>query len=294
MAETVESLEARAPAKINLCLRVLGRRPDGFHDIFSIMQAVDLYDDLSFERMPGGGVTIDCNDPAVPLGDDNLIAQAYYLMKDRCSLTDGLRVKLRKRIPIGSGLGGGSSDCATTIKAINKLSTLSLSKGRMMEIGAQLGSDVPFFLSSGSAIVEGRGEVIRDIEIIPDFSAVIVVPEVHISTGDIYSRLRLDLTNENMRGRFTINQDSLGLSELTGLIGNDLEELVVSDCPEVRRVRDDLAACGLENVSMSGSGSAVFALAPVRRVDEYKRMIRSKRGGWKVFVVCPIRLAGVL
>jgi 4-diphosphocytidyl-2-C-methyl-D-erythritol kinase len=163
----------------------------------------------------------------------------------------------------------------------------------MSKIGALLGSDVPFFFSSGSAVAQGRGELVHNIEIKHDFFAVIVVPNVHISTLYVYSKLRLDLTNENIRGRFVINQDSLGYSELTGLLGNDLEEVVVRDCPEVRRVRDDLAACGLKNVSMSGSGSAVFALAPVRRMEKYKRIIRSKRGGWKVFVVRPIRLVGV-
>lgn len=293
MAEAVNSLETKAPAKINLCLRILGKRSDGFHDIFSVMQAVDLFDEISFDRTENIGITIDCDDPGVPLGDDNLIARAYHLMKDRYSLTEGLRVELRKRIPTGSGLGGGSSDCATAIRAIDSLFTLSLHESEMSEIGALLGSDVPFFFSSGSAVAEGRGEIIHNIEIKPDFFAVIVVPNVHISTRDTYSRLRLDLTNGNIRGRFTINQDSLGFSELMGLLGNDLEEVVVRDCPEVRRVRDDLAACGLENVSMSGSGSAVFALAPVRRVEEYKRIVRSKWGGWKVFVVYPIRLTGV-
>lgn len=293
MVEAVNSLDAKAPAKINLCLKILGKRPDGFHDIFSIMQAVDLFDEISFERTENSGITIDCDDPEVPQGDDNLIARAYHHMKDRYSLIDGLRVRLRKRIPIGSGLGGGSSDCATTIKVINTLFTLSLSQSEMSKIGALLGSDVPFFFSSGSAMVQGRGELVHNIEIKRDFFVVIVVPNVHISTHHIYSKLRLDLTNKNIRGRFHVNQDSLGYSELTGLLGNDLEEVVVRDCPEVRRVRDDLAACGLENVSMSGSGSAVFALAPVRRMEEYKRMIRSKRGGWKVFVVCPIRLTGV-
>jgi 4-diphosphocytidyl-2-C-methyl-D-erythritol kinase len=293
MAGIVDQVECLAPAKINICLKVLGRRDDGFHEIFSIIQAVDLYDEMSLARTGGNNISIECNNPKIPVGADNLISRAFQIMKDRYSFDGGVRVRLLKRIPPGSGLGGGSSNCAATIRALDRIFSLRLTSQEMSRIGATIGSDVPFFFSSGSAIVTGRGEIVEDVVLPLEYSVLIVIPDVSISTHDVYSNLKLGLTWRNIRDKLKVDWDNSCLTDLVGLLSNDLEEVVLQSCPEVRRIRRWLTARGFEHVSMSGSGSAVFAIAPVRWVEEYKRSDQSKWGDWKVFAVQPIRLTGV-
>jgi 4-diphosphocytidyl-2-C-methyl-D-erythritol kinase len=293
MAGIVDQVECKAPAKINLCLKVLGKRADGFHEIYSIVQAVNLYDEMSFTRTSGNDISIECNDPNIPTGADNLISRAFQIMKDRYSFEGGVGVRLLKRIPPGSGLGGGSSDCAAAIRALDRVFSLGLTSQEMSRIGAEIGSDVPFFFSSGSAIVTGRGEIVEDIELPVEYSVLIVIPDVSISTHDVYSNLKLGLTRRNIRDRLKVDWDNSCLTDLLGLLSNDLEEIVLQSCPEVRSIRKWLTARGFEHVSMSGSGSAVFAIAPVRWVERYKRTDQSKWGDWKVFAVQPIRMSGV-
>jgi 4-diphosphocytidyl-2-C-methyl-D-erythritol kinase len=293
MVEIVDQVECEAPAKINLCLKVLGKRADGFHEIFSVMQAVDLYDEISFTRTSGDDIFVECNDPEIPTGSDNLISRAFQIMKDRYSFVGGVRVRLRKRIPPGSGLGGGSSNCAAAIRALDRIFCLGLTSQEMSQIGATIGSDVPFFFSSGTAFVTGRGEIVEDINLSLEYSVLIVIPDVSISTHDVYSNLKLGLTRRNIRDKLKMDWDNSCLTDLLGLLSNDLEEVVLQSCPEVRSIRKWLTARGFEHVSMSGSGSAVFAIAPVRWVEKYKRTDQSKWGDWKVFAVQPILLTGV-
>jgi len=293
MAEIVDQIECKAPAKINLCLKVLGERPDGFHEIFSVMQAIDLYDEISSERTDQDDISIECNNPSIPTGADNLIARAFQAMKDRYSFAGGLRVKLLKRIPPGSGLGGGSSDCAAAIRTVNRIFDLELTAREMSRIGAAIGSDVPFFFSSGSAVVRGRGEIVEDIDLPLEYSLLIIVPNAAISTHEVYANLKLGLTKKNMRANLKLCWDNCGLTELLGLIGNDLEEAAYRCCPEVRSIKKGLTARGFEHVSMTGSGSGVYAIVPVRGVEEYRRTENEKRGDWNVFAARPIRLTGV-
>lgn len=293
MAGIVDQVEYKAPAKINLCLKVLGKRADGFHEIFSIMQAVDLYDEISFARISGNDISIECNDPIIPTGSDNLISRAFQIMKNRYSFEGGLRVRLLKRIPPGSGLGGGSSNCAAAIRALDRIFNLGLASQEMSRIGGTIGSDVPFFFSSGSAIVTGRGEIVKNTDLPLKYSVLIVIPNVSISTHDVYSNLKLGLTRRNIRDKLRIDWDNSCLTDLMELLSNDLEEAVLESCPEVRSIRKWLTARGFEHVSMSGSGSAVFAIAPVRWVEEDTRVDQSKWGDWKVFTVQPILLTGV-
>lgn len=293
MAGIVDQVKYKAPAKINLCLKVLGKRADGFHEIFSIMQAVDLYDEISFARTSGNDISIECNDPKIPTGSDNLISRAFQIMKNRYSFEGGLRVRLLKRIPPGSGLGGGSSNCAAAIRALDRIFNLGLASQEMSRIGGTIGSDVPFFFSSGSAIVTGRGEIVKNTDLPLKYSVLIVIPNVSISTHDVYSNLKLGLTRRNIRDKLRIDWDNSCLTDLVELLSNDLEEVVLQSCPEVRSIRKWLTARGFEHVSMSGSGSAVFAIAPVRWVEEDKRVDQSKWGDWKVFTVQPILLTGV-
>lgn len=293
MSEALGQIDCKAPAKINILLKVLGKRPDGFHEIYSIMQAVNLFDDLSFTRIGEQVVLIECDDSDVPTGDCNTVARAFRLMKKTYSFEGGLRVRLKKRIPPGSGLGGGSSDCATTIRAICVLFEISLTGSEMARIGAAIGSDVPFFFSSGSALVRGRGEIVDNIDLPLDYSALIVVPNASVSTGDVYHGLKLGLTNEYLGNNFFVSTDIRTLADLSGLEYNDLEVAAEQCCPEIRRARQRLVACGFTRVSMSGSGSAVFTLIPFPGAESYERIKGFEWGDSRIFIVQPIRLAGV-
>jgi 4-diphosphocytidyl-2-C-methyl-D-erythritol kinase len=156
-----------------------------------------------------------------------------------------------------------------------------------------IGSDVPFFFSSGSAEVRGRGEIVEDVDLPLDYSVLIVFPGVPVSTRQVYASLKMDLTMSGEWDRFRVNKDITALADLLGLVENDLEESAIRCCPEVRKAREGLIARGFEHVSMSGSGSVVFALRPNRGATEREQTDAGKWGDWKVFVTQPIRLAGV-
>ncbi len=293
MADPVNRILCKAHAKLNLLLKVLGKRPDGYHEIYSLMQAIDLCDEISFTRTSEEQVTIHCKDPAIPTGDDNLISRAFRLMKENCRFTGGIEVSLRKKIPPGSGLGGGSSDCAAAIRAINVLFGLSQSRQEMSGIGARIGSDVPFFFGTGSAVVRGRGEIVEDVDLPLDYSVLIVVPSISISTGEVYRRLRIRLTKEGMASRFELNREKSTSADLQALMHNDLTESVIRCCPEVRKAGEKLVARGFEHVSMSGSGSAVFALVPDQRAIDREWVNDGEWGNWRIFRARPIRLPWV-
>ena len=292
MAETVDRISCKAYAKINLCLRVLGKRPDGYHDIFSLMQAIDLCDDISFKRIDEEAIKIKCNDPDVPTGDDNLIARAFLAMKRKYSLSGGLDVRLHKRIPAGAGLGGGSSDCAAAIRAVDEIFQLSLTSSEMVQIGASLGSDVPFFFSSGSAVVTGRGDIVRNIKLPLSYFILLVVPKIHISTKAIYSKLKMNLTKKSSANRLKLYQDKIDMAKMKGLAGNDFQDIVFHGYPEVRKVKDSLSGWGLTNISISGTGSAVFAVAPKKEIEGCAIPELKNRGDWQVFITQPILLIG--
>ena len=156
----------RAPAKINLFLKVLRKRPDGYHDIHSWFQAVDLFDELTFRRKTETGIGLDVTgDPDLPENGENLVIRAAEMLFDRFKLPGGLKIGLKKAIPVAAGLGGGSSDVATTIYALNQLYDLELTAKTMQQLGLEIGSDVPFFFSTGQAEISGRGEVINGISL---------------------------------------------------------------------------------------------------------------------------------
>ncbi|MBI2958179.1 MAG: 4-(cytidine 5'-diphospho)-2-C-methyl-D-erythritol kinase [Chloroflexi bacterium] len=180
----------RAPAKLNLTLEVLGKRPDGYHEVRSLMQAIDLFDLLTFE--PGNGISLACKDPRLA-SEDNLVLRAARLLDRHTRSGKGARITLEKVIPTGAGLGGGSSDAAATIAGLDELWALGLSSERMADIGAELGSDVPFFVYGGTAIAAGRGEKITPLSVALDYWPVLLfppLPELKAKTATLYASLR--------------------------------------------------------------------------------------------------------
>lgn len=263
---TKNSAIVQAPAKINLMLEVLNKREDGFHNINSIFQAISLYDEISFEKLEEPGFQLEIENKNLPNDQSNLIFKAYELMKRKFQLTDGLKVSLKKNIPVSAGLGGGSSDAAATVDVINRLYGLGLSTGEMAEISEEIGSDIPFFFSSGQAVVTGTGNVVKDIHLPIDYWVVLVEPSRGFSTAKMYASLKRDLTyskNPFNLASYSTVKDYLSLKVMIDKLketGNDFEAFALENYPELNKIRAFLLKQGALIVRMSGSGSVFFGI----------------------------------
>lgn len=275
--QTNRCLTVLAPAKLNLFLRIVARRPDGYHDIESVMTAVGLYDTLTFEPESSGEVTLEVVDSSersragcmpleAPAGSQNLVIRAANLLKSRAGCVLGARIILAKRIPSSAGLGGGSSDCAASLVGLNRLWNLGMSRSDLMEIGSELGSDVPFFLSSSStAICTGRGEQIEPLKIWSPMYFVIAKPVSGLSTPAVYRRCRPDESGHHM-GAFVDSLSSGSVGDVAQRMHNGLQapaEELSSDVQQLRRLFESLPVVGHQ---MSGSGSSYFGICRSRHV----------------------------
>jgi 4-diphosphocytidyl-2-C-methyl-D-erythritol kinase len=283
------SITVDTPAKINLFLKILGNRPDGYHDIYSLMQTVDLCDTLTIS-VTASGTELISNATTVPLDSSNIIWKAVELLRRQTSFTQGIQINLTKRIPVGAGLGGGSSDAAATLKGVNQLLNLNLSPQQLQRLGATLGSDVPFFFSTGSAIISGRGELVKEVRIASDYFVLLVVPDFAISTAEAYAQIRIYLTNFSTKPTFNWEKTNAELLALLEQVGNDFETLVTGDHPAVASCMQFLRETGARVVGLSGSGSAFFGLFD-RAPDPSLATMISGRFGWQVFSLCPVKLA---
>src|SRR4051812_39517075 len=180
-------MQVLAPAKINLSLRILSRRPDGFHELETFISRISLYDELEIETQ-SSRLSFSCDDPLIPPGDDNLVMRAANAFFSATGVTDGVSIKLRKGIPPGAGLGGGSSDAATTLLALNKLFDTRLPREALAQLGGSLGSDVPFFIFESAAMCRGRGELISPQRLAERFDLLLIKPDFGVSTPSAYSR----------------------------------------------------------------------------------------------------------
>jgi 4-diphosphocytidyl-2-C-methyl-D-erythritol kinase len=285
----MKNMEIKAPAKINLFLKILGKRDDGYHDIFSWFQAVSLFDYISFEPKQESNfeLSIESSTP-LPIDGNNLIIKAAELLFGKYNIRGGLKIHLKKNIPIAAGLGGGSSDAAATIFAINKLFELGLGVKDMRILGLKIGSDLPFFFSSGQAEITGRGETIKEILLPFDYHIVLISPPIMISTAESYTNLKLDLTISLPNIKFSYPRN---FSELAGEIvniGNDFEILHLKSYPELGRIKDALVKARAILTCLSGSGPTIFGLW--ENMPEREDLKQITRGDWQVFNVWPITL----
>lgn len=279
-----------APAKINLFLKVLGKRSDGYHEIHTLLQAIDLADMLTVSRTDSG-FEIFCSDADVPVDRSNLVAKAWQLMQREFELEGGVRVELEKRIPIGAGLGGGSSDAATMIKVLNQMYDLGQTRSDLEQFGARLGSDVPFFFSSGSALAEGRGERISDVKLPLDYHILLVIPDFRIETKRAYLELRNFLTNYSTKSSLPLAISGAHYFDTLNSIGNDFQALVCSWHPELETAIKQLLNAGAPHVALSGSGSAFFALFDNIPEPSIAQDIVSQFG-WQVLECKPVCISG--
>jgi len=280
-----------SPSKVNLLLKVLRRREDGYHDILSVIQPITLYDELYIEVGRGDGITIETDHPSLPKDHRNLAFRAVELFLKRTGIKAKVKVKIKKTIPIAAGLGGGSSNAATVLMGLNELLRVGLVKEELMGMGLSLGSDVPFFTLGRPAIATGRGERLNVIDL-PRFWYVLIYPGFQVSTGWVYSlltpdlirgcrdRQNLDLTNKMQDISIIFLKDLLNDPlRIKDVLINNLEEVTLERYPDVKEAKMALLGSGAQGALMSGSGPTVFGIF----LEEYKakKALGSLKEGFK-------------
>lgn len=288
----MDKINLKAPAKINLFLQVMEKRPDGYHNIDSLMQVVDLYDEITLER--SNDLELVCEGmPNLP-PEKNLAYKAAEIVAGQ-SYIPGVRITLTKNIPSGAGLGGGSSDAAFVIRGLMKLYDLKIEVSQLLELAGKLGADVPFFLGRGQARVGGIGEVIQDIKLPLSYKVLIVKPPFNVDTSKAYAGLddlrkgKYYLTNNEKITLLYRNLADHNFVRVVNLFINDLEEVVFSWHKELSQVKECLINSGAFYSGMSGSGSSVFGLfSPDNRIDQIAGRLEEKN--YQVFSCKPVLL----
>jgi 4-diphosphocytidyl-2-C-methyl-D-erythritol kinase len=309
-----ESLVLESPAKVNLRLEILRKREDGYHELRTIFQKISLRDTLHFSLKKGKGISITTNHPGLPLGKANLIYRAAQSILRRSSYKGGVAIQIEKRIPLGAGLGGGSSNAATTLRAMNQLLETNLSRKELMELGLEIGADVPFFFLKGTALGSGIGERLKKIEV-PNLWFVLIYPNFEVSTRWAYqnfdkslsgatlspstplealslSKGKRQLSSEKTEGltnqQFHINLGKFlkTSNEVSKILFNHLEAGVSKEYPQIDVMKKMLLSTGAMGALMTGSGPAVFGLFPGERMatKAYQKIegLASRRG-WAIF-----------
>ena len=277
----MSSVSLRSYAKLNLFLKVLRKRPDNFHDLETIFERINLYDNIRLvsnstgPRGRAGKIKIICDHPQVPKGPKNLVYKVARMLQSRYGIKKGVTIHIKKNIPVAAGLAGGSSNGAATLLGLNKIWNLKLSQAQLVEIGAQIGSDVAFFLYNTSwALGEGRGERISELPIKAKFWHVVVVPRIKMYSKDVFACLPAFRSGRNLqltKKGADVNILTLALKEKSALkagalLHNDLETSILTIRPELLRVKNRLAKYSFFGVAFSGSGPACYGLAPTERV----------------------------
>lgn len=251
-------MKERAYAKINLCLDVVGKREDGYHDLKMIMVPINFYDVLEMEFAPE--TTLELNRDYLPINDKNTIIKAIHIMQEKYNITEEFRCRLEKHIPTRAGLAGGSADAAAAIRMINRMCNLHLTKDEMIAVGKEVGADVPFCILNRPAFVEGIGEKITTFSCSPDFYLLLIKPRKGVSTAEAFHIVD---EQEGIHPDCKAMQEALEYNDYDGIIsslGNSMENAAMTLVPEIRKAKQDLLDLGFDGVLMSGSGSTVFGI----------------------------------
>jgi len=282
-----------APAKVNLYLRITGRRADGYHLLDSVMVPINLCDELEVtaenqteretERNPQ--IIVTCDDPTLPTNETNLAYKAAALFCKEAKVFAQITIVLGKRIPFGAGLGGGSSDAATVLKSLNQLFSQRFSEQQLCAFAVRLGADVPFFIPCHPALVEGIGEILTSIPLLPLRWLVLVVPPFGVSTPWAYRQF--DALSARTEATSTaLHQFVHGHWPPATSLVNDLEQAILPTYPEIRQIKEHLLSAGAEGALMSGSGSSVFGIFSREEMAEQAMVSMQERG--KTFLVKPL------
>lgn len=257
----MNELKLKAMAKINLGLDVLRRREDGYHDLRMVMQSICLYDQLELERQESPEISVSTNLAYLPTDGDNLVYRAAKLLLDEFRISEGVKIHLKKHIPVAAGLAGGSSDAAAVLVGVNRMFELGLSKEELMRRGVKIGADVPYCVMRGTALAEGIGDVLTPLPDAPDAFVVLAKPPVHVSTAFVYGNLKVGALTCHPDIDAQIQAVREGdLHRMAELMGNVLETVTVPAYPVIEEIKECMMREGALNAMMSGSGPTVFGL----------------------------------
>lgn len=283
-----ESFTLPAYAKINWFLNILGKRADGFHELCTVFQTVSLHDNLTFT--PDDELLLTCDDISIPTDINNLIVRAALALQEKFSIRQGAKIHLEKRIPSPGGLGGGSADAAVALIGLSKLWNLEVSTPELCEIGAKLGSDVPFFFCGGTAGATGRGTEIFSLEDIEEEFLLIITPRIAVSTSDAFGKLNAPrLTKYSTKSIFKFCRDEAKkLASNAANSKNDFEKTIFEIYPEIRRVKEKLLESGATSALMSGSGASVFGIFEKEETRQATIKALQDEVNWRKFAVATV------
>lgn len=257
----MDEITLKALAKVNLGLDVIRRREDGYHEVRMVMQTIHLYDRLDIARSHEPGIRIQSNLNFLPVNENNLVYKAGKLLMDEFGITDGVEVKLTKRIPVAAGMAGGSTDAASMLYGMNQIFGLGLSRKELMERGVQIGADVPYCLMRGTALAQGIGEKLSQLPPMVKCPVLIAKPAVSVSTKFVYQNLKLDEHTKHPDIDALIGAiKQKDFAGICGNMGNVLESVTIPNYPVIAEIKDKMMEAGAAHAMMSGSGPTVFGL----------------------------------
>ncbi|WP_203248953.1 4-(cytidine 5'-diphospho)-2-C-methyl-D-erythritol kinase [Sporosarcina beigongshangi] len=269
-------LYEKAPAKINLTLDVLHKRPDGFHEVEMIMTTVDLADRVWIRPTDNGRITIKTSERFVPNDRKNLAYQAAELLQRQYGIKKGVEITLEKSIPVAAGLAGGSSDAAATLRGLNRLWNLGIGADELATLGSKIGSDVSFCVHGGTALAKGRGEIIKNLPAPPNCWVILAKPAISVSTADIYGNLDLSMVNHPRTSSMIEALEMGDYDKMCASVGNVLEGVTMDLHPQVVMLKEQMRKFGADAVLMSGSGPTVFGL--VKHESRVPRIYNGLKG----------------
>lgn len=281
----MKTLKLKSPGKVNLRLDVFNKRPDGYHEVRMLNSAISLYDDIQIDVIDRGVEILCANNPQVPLGEQNIVYAAAKEIMAYSNKNVGVRIHIDKKIPVASGMGGGSSNAASVIAGINQLLKINLSKEKLINIGLRFGSDIPFFLYGSAAIATGIGENLFKIKRLPHLPMVIVSPNLNVLTKNIYERYEPN-GHGDISQEVELPREYSTKKAVIKMLHNDLESVTTKQHPVINDIKNLLLKTGALAAQMTGSGPTVFGIFADKEAAEkaQKRLVQKGEGQWQVFV----------
>lgn len=274
-----------SPAKINLCLHVLGRYDNGYHALAMALQRIDLFDDIAIRLTKSGEINVTCDGLALAPGEDNIAARAARLLLTEAQVDDGVEIQIDKRIPVAAGLGGGSSNAATVLLALNDMLALHMANERLQRLGAQLGADVPFFVFQRPAWATGTGTELTPLPPLPEVAYLLVNPGIAVSTAEVYQSLQLTKGGELANlPRFSV----VTREELCAALHNDLERVTLVRHPVLQQIKQRLLQLGARGALMSGSGATLFGVFDTLSQAQSAASVLAVETDWWTCPVSPL------
>lgn len=257
----MDKIKLKALGKINLGLDVLGRRPNGYHDVRMVMQTVYLYDQILLEKTDKEGISLETNLFYLPVNENNLAYRATKMLIDEFAIKEGVHISLEKHIPVAAGMAGGSSNAAAVLYGMNRLFQLGLTDQELMDRGVQLGADVPYCIMRGTVLAEGIGEKLTPLPAMPKCHVLLAKPPISVSTQKVYEKLDAQkVTKHPDIDGILLGLQTGDLKKITSSMGNVLENVTITEYPQIESIKDVMKEEGALNAMMSGSGPTVFGI----------------------------------